>query len=242
MDALQASMNWRQGARYCRGADGPNSYRCGNQKIRQYLRQRVEYSMRCKRLMVGLIAFALGTGQAFAQTASTLVPRIGETAQEFEARQRGIKLTRPSSDIVTIAADRRGHFFLDPILNGRSIRMVVDTGASVVALTYEDAERVGARLSPRTSRCACPPPTGRSRERRFGSRGPHRRPRRRGRRGGGPSQGTPRSEPAGNEFLEAARRLRYFAGTPESAQIGCSAERSAAASADRHRDMQRLRG
>jgi aspartyl protease family protein len=105
--------------------------------------------MRCKRLMAGLIAFALGASPAIAQIASALVPRIGETAQEFEARQRGIKLTPPSSDIVTIAADRRGHFFLDPVLNGRPTRMVVDTGASVVALTYEDAERVGARLSPK---------------------------------------------------------------------------------------------
>jgi aspartyl protease family protein len=86
-------------------------------------------------------------GGALAQDAAMLTPRIGETVQEFEARKRGIKLSRPAGDVVTIAADRRGHFYLDPTLDGRAIRMVVDTGASVVALTYEDAERLGVRLS-----------------------------------------------------------------------------------------------
>jgi aspartyl protease family protein len=91
------------------------------------------------------IAFA---GPALSQSASTLMPRIGETVQEFEARQKGIAVPRPTSDSVTVTADQRGHFFVDPLLNGRSTRMVIDTGASVVALSYEDAERIGARLSP----------------------------------------------------------------------------------------------
>lgn len=91
-------------------------------------------------LLVAMSAASLAEGRA-------LVPRIGETVQEFEARARGGRVSKPSRNVV-VAADPSGHFFVDPELDGRSVRMVVDTGASLIALTYEDAERVGARLSP----------------------------------------------------------------------------------------------
>ena len=44
---------------------------------------------------------------------------------------------------VTLAADPRGHFFADAIINGQSMRFVVDTGASVVVLMAADAQRMG---------------------------------------------------------------------------------------------------
>ncbi|HXV29132.1 MAG TPA: TIGR02281 family clan AA aspartic protease [Sinorhizobium sp.] len=36
-----------------------------------------------------------------------------------------------------------GHFQADATINGRQVSMLVDTGASSIALTYDDAERVG---------------------------------------------------------------------------------------------------
>lgn len=44
---------------------------------------------------------------------------------------------------VELKAARNGHFYASADINGRSIDVMVDTGASVVALTYEDAERAG---------------------------------------------------------------------------------------------------
>ena len=44
---------------------------------------------------------------------------------------------------VALAADRRGHFQVDLSVNGRTIEALVDTGASVVALTYEDGRSLG---------------------------------------------------------------------------------------------------
>jgi aspartyl protease family protein len=38
-----------------------------------------------------------------------------------------------------------GHFVTRAQINGRSVPVIVDTGASTVALSYEDAERVGFR-------------------------------------------------------------------------------------------------
>jgi aspartyl protease family protein len=44
---------------------------------------------------------------------------------------------------VRLKADPRGHFVLDASINGRPLTLMADTGATLVVLTYEDAERVG---------------------------------------------------------------------------------------------------
>jgi len=44
---------------------------------------------------------------------------------------------------VTLAADPRGHFFMDGAVNGNPMRFLVDTGATVVALPAADARRLG---------------------------------------------------------------------------------------------------
>jgi aspartyl protease family protein len=46
---------------------------------------------------------------------------------------------------VVIARNAQGHFDVDGRVNGRRIDFVVDTGASVVALTARDAARLGIR-------------------------------------------------------------------------------------------------
>ena len=47
---------------------------------------------------------------------------------------------------VRLKGDGRGHFVFDGAVNDRSITFMADTGATIVALTYEDAKHVG--LSP----------------------------------------------------------------------------------------------
>lgn len=53
----------------------------------------------------------------------------------------------PSGDEVRLKASRHGHFFAEADINGRSVDVMVDTGASLVAMTYEDAERAGVYLN-----------------------------------------------------------------------------------------------
>jgi aspartyl protease family protein len=40
-----------------------------------------------------------------------------------------------------------GHFYADGNVNGQPVRLVVDTGASMVALTEDDAQRIGIPFS-----------------------------------------------------------------------------------------------
>ncbi len=49
---------------------------------------------------------------------------------------------------VEIASDNRGHFEANAEINGRDVSTLVDTGASMVVLTYEDAERSGIYVKP----------------------------------------------------------------------------------------------
>lgn len=47
---------------------------------------------------------------------------------------------------VHLKASENGHFFSDVEINGRNVSVVVDTGATGVALTYEDARAIGISL------------------------------------------------------------------------------------------------
>src|SRR6187399_1539101 len=47
--------------------------------------------------------------------------------------------------VVTIGRDHRGHFKANGRVDGRSVSFMVDTGASVIALTEREADRLGIR-------------------------------------------------------------------------------------------------
>jgi aspartyl protease family protein len=49
---------------------------------------------------------------------------------------------------MVIQRQENGHFYVDGLVNGTSVHFLVDTGASSVALTSEDANRVGLQFSP----------------------------------------------------------------------------------------------
>jgi aspartyl protease family protein len=88
----------------------------------------------------------LATG---AEENADLMPRLGETTAEFEARAKGLVRPAPKEPIsVTLVADPLGHFFVEPIVNGTRLRMMVDTGASLVVLSREDARQIGISPAP----------------------------------------------------------------------------------------------
>ena len=106
-------------------------------------------------LRVTLIALGLGlaTGspsRSWAQERADLLPRLGETTAEYEARINGrpppVRHAAPSS--TTLSADAGGHFLVEANINGSRVRVMVDTGASVVALSRDDARRIGLTPQP----------------------------------------------------------------------------------------------
>jgi aspartyl protease family protein len=47
-----------------------------------------------------------------------------------------------------LTADSGGHFFVDVLISGVKVRMLVDTGASIVALSRDDARRASITPQP----------------------------------------------------------------------------------------------
>lgn len=61
--------------------------------------------------------------------------------------QREKKSGKPG--YVELKANSHGHYLTKAYLNNKSVRAVIDTGATYLALSYEDARRIG--ISPRKS-------------------------------------------------------------------------------------------
>lgn len=53
-----------------------------------------------------------------------------------------------AGDGIALQREGDGHFYADVDINGQRIRMLVDTGASDIALTRDDARRAGLAISP----------------------------------------------------------------------------------------------
>lgn len=100
---------------------------------------------------VVIVTSALVPGAATlkAQQPQQLIPYIGETKAEFEARKAGLPKppAPPDGPSVTILADAKGNFIVQTTVNNIPVAMVVDTGANVVALTEKDAQSVGLSVS-----------------------------------------------------------------------------------------------
>ncbi|BAQ17959.1 retropepsin-like aspartic protease family protein [Methyloceanibacter caenitepidi] len=95
-----------------------------------------------------LAGAALFLGIYFFDDIKTLVVTSDdEMPSMFASRSDpGETADRGFSGVVRLKADRRGHFVFPGKVDGRTVTFMADTGASIVALTYEDARRAG--LSP----------------------------------------------------------------------------------------------
>src|SRR5690606_13826266 len=67
-------------------------------------------------------------------------------AAQPAAGSPGQALARDDAVALPRAAD--GHFYAEVVVGATSTRMLVDTGASVIALTGEDADAIGVRWDP----------------------------------------------------------------------------------------------
>lgn len=97
-----------------------------------------------------LNAHLLGTPAADAAAGhdpSTIAGGFARMLTKAEA-QRPPQRRAPSGTSVELSSDSRGHFEANAEINGRDISGLVDTGASMVVLTYEDAERAGIYVKP----------------------------------------------------------------------------------------------
>ena len=75
-------------------------------------------------------------------------PRTAEAAVAIAPAHAPATVDAASGQPAQIARSADGHYWAEADIDGRAIRVLVDTGASVVALTRQDALRLGLRLTP----------------------------------------------------------------------------------------------
>jgi aspartyl protease family protein len=92
--------------------------------------------------MLKSVLLLVGFAVAAALFAPGFLQNVGSKPSATVARVE----QQPAADhggIMRIDADRRGHYSADIEINGRRVGALVDTGATQVALRYEDARALG---------------------------------------------------------------------------------------------------
>jgi aspartyl protease family protein len=87
-------------------------------------------------------AVLIGLGTLMARVADSMSPSVAPKAAVAAAKSAA---PANASRSATIAKDAYGHFQAQARVDGRDIGFMVDTGATVIALTESDAARVGIR-------------------------------------------------------------------------------------------------
>ena len=90
-----------------------------------------------------LIGITAGVGIGFQR--SEPVTGAAESAARVPPATPQLQASRAEPAEMVLDADSSGHYFVDAEVNGETIRFLVDTGASMVALSRDDAALIGLR-------------------------------------------------------------------------------------------------
>ena len=100
-----------------------------------------------------LIFFVIGLGMFLAMLAPTgevtagITPVHPTMSDVSSPSATTVPITSIAGE-VTLLRDPAGHFRTDASVNGQNTSFVVDTGADIVALTVDDARRIGIAFDP----------------------------------------------------------------------------------------------
>jgi aspartyl protease family protein len=105
----------------------------------------IGWALRWVLLCCGLVLLGVGT---LDQGAVQLLGRAVQSGLDLhlggaDERPTGERPAGPPSNSIIYTADQRGHVILDAAVNGIPVRMLVDTGATLVTLTPRDARAAG---------------------------------------------------------------------------------------------------
>jgi aspartyl protease family protein len=70
-------------------------------------------------------------------------PRKPLRVESLEEDDRSAQSSEPGSDTVMLERSYDGHFYADARVNGATVHFLIDTGASGIALSTDDARRAG---------------------------------------------------------------------------------------------------
>jgi aspartyl protease family protein len=86
---------------------------------------------------------SLVVGESSPEGVRLLEIRGNSAVFEIDGKQMLLALGQSTAAEAVLRADRAGHFVVNALVNGIPVSGVIDTGASYVALNWEDADRIG---------------------------------------------------------------------------------------------------
>lgn len=97
------------------------------------------------------IVWAIGAFASISVAASLAGERLSRVRAAPAPAEAATPTTAPRPDgrLLVVDGDRSGHFRVSATIDGRHLFMLVDTGASMVALSAQDAAAVGVRPAPK---------------------------------------------------------------------------------------------
>lgn len=95
----------------------------------------------CVLIAGGAVGFAMPAFEVEEQLSDAQMTALADDQVTLGAAQQA--QASGWADVVTLQRERDGHFYADVTVDGVPSRMLVDTGASVVALTGDDAMAMG---------------------------------------------------------------------------------------------------
>ena len=104
----------------------------------------IGWALRWMLLCCGLVLLGVGILDRGAALLPDRAVQSGSDARPASGeRATGERAVGPPSNTIVYTANQRGHVILDAAVNGAPVRMLVDTGASLVTLTPQDARTAG---------------------------------------------------------------------------------------------------
>ena len=95
-------------------------------------------------VMLGVFGAMMSNMRASPPPASATPERA---FQEYSARKPESPAPQPAAGEIRLERAEDGHFYADVQVNGMTLHVLVDTGASGIALTRDDARRAGLATS-----------------------------------------------------------------------------------------------
>jgi aspartyl protease family protein len=97
--------------------------------------------------MAAVLSGVGGRSSAGDDSFNAMADRNSGASQSDDSEDSDDSYASASSNAIELQRSYDGHFYADIEVNGQMLRMLVDTGASGIALTREDARRAGIGIS-----------------------------------------------------------------------------------------------
>jgi aspartyl protease family protein len=102
---------------------------------------------RAQLLVNGSVVRSLRAGQTSPEGVRLVAADRGQAVIEVDGRAMTLRLGQSTVATAELKADARGHFVTPAFINGVETRALVDTGATLVALSSDEAQRLGIRYA-----------------------------------------------------------------------------------------------